>query len=126
LIAAGELLATWIPINKQLWTTSFALLTAGLAAAGLALCIGLVDRYPPRSWSRPFEIFGRNAIAAYLISRLLANVPRVHIAGRSLYDDVLAPLATPANASLLFAILVAAAVFFAVWLMDRKGWYLKV
>jgi predicted acyltransferase len=126
LIAAGELLAMWIPINKQLWTPSFALVTAGLAATGLACCMGLVDRYPPRSWSRPFEILGRNAIAAYLISRLLANVPRVHVAGKSLYDDILTHLANPANASLVFAMLVAAAVFFAVLLMDRKGWHLKV
>ena len=32
LIAAGELLSTWVPINKQLWTTSFAVFMAGLAA----------------------------------------------------------------------------------------------
>jgi predicted acyltransferase len=32
LIAAGELLAIWVPINKQLWTPSFAIFTSGLAA----------------------------------------------------------------------------------------------
>jgi predicted acyltransferase len=125
LVVAGELLATWVPINKQLWTPSFALLMAGLAAVGLACCIALVDRGPPRSWYRPLEMLGRNAVAAYLISRVLANVPRVHVAGRSLYDNVLAHIANPANASLLFALLVVAAVFLAVFFMDRKGWRLK-
>ena len=79
-----------------------------------------------RRWFRPLEIFGLNAIAAYLISRLVANVPRVHVMGKSLYTDVLARVASPPNASLLFAMVVLAAVYLAVWLMDRRGWHLKL
>jgi predicted acyltransferase len=126
LIAAGELLSTWVPINKQLWTTSFAVFTAGLAATGLACCIWLVDGRPLRRWFRPLEIFGLNAIAAYLISRLVANVPRVHVMGKSLYTDVLAQVAGGPNASLLFAMVLLAAVYLTVWLMHRRGWYLKL
>ena len=126
LIAAGELLSTWVPINKQLWTTSFAILMAGLAATGLACSIWLVDGRPLRRWFRPLEILGLNAIAAYLISRLVANLPRVHVMGKSLYTDVLARVASPPNASLLFAMVVLAAVYLAVWLMDRRGWYLRL
>lgn len=126
LIAGGALLSTWVPINKQLWTTSFAILMAGLAATGLACSIWLVDGRPWRRWFMPLEIFGLNAIAAYLISRLVANLPRVHVMGKSLYTDVLARVASPPNASLLFAILVLAAVYMAVWLMHRRRWYLKV
>jgi predicted acyltransferase len=126
LIAAGEFLAIFVPINKQLWTTSFAVLMAGLAAVGLACSMWLIDGRPLPRWLRPLEIFGLNAIAAYLISRLVANVPRVHVMGKSLYDDVLARVASPPNASLLFAMLVLAVVFLAVWLMDRRGWYLKL
>jgi predicted acyltransferase len=126
LIAAGELLATWVPINKQLWTTSFAVLMAGLAATALACTIWLVDGRRLRLWFRPLEIFGLNAIAAYLISRLVANVPRVHVMGKSLYTDVLAVVASSPNASLLFAMVVLAAVYLVVWLMSRRGWYLKL
>lgn len=126
LIAAGELLATWVPLNKQLWTTSFAVFMSGLAATALASTIWLVDGRPLRPWFRPLEIFGLNAIAAYLISRLVANVPRVHIMGKSLYTDILAAVASPANASLLFAMVVLAAAYLAVWLMSRRGWYLKL
>ena len=67
-----------------------------------------------------------NAIAAYLISRLVANVPRVHVMGKSLFTDVLANVASRPNASLLFAMVVLAAVYLAVWLMDRRAWYLKL
>jgi predicted acyltransferase len=125
LIVAGELLSMWVPINKQLWTTSFAVFMAGLAATGLACSLWL-DGRPLRRWFRPLEIFGLNAIAAYLISRLVTNVPRVHVMGKSLFTDVLARVASPPNASLLSAMVVLAAVFLAVWLMDRRGWYLKV
>ncbi len=126
LIAAGELLSTWVPINKQLWTTSFAVFMAGLSATGLAGSIWLVDGRPSRRWFRPLEILGLNAIAAYLISRLVENVPRVHVAGKSLYIDILARVASPQNASLLFAMIVLAIVYLAVWLLDRRGWYLKL
>jgi predicted acyltransferase len=119
------LLSTWVPINKQLWTPPFTVLMAGMATTGLASFIWLVDGRPYRWWFRPLETFGLNAIAAYLISRLVANVPRVHVMGKSLYTDVLSQFASPPNASLLFAMLVLAAVYLAVWLMDRGGWYLK-
>jgi predicted acyltransferase len=126
LIAAGELLSTWAPINKQLWTPSFALLMAGLATTGLACTIWLVDGRPPRAWFRPLEVLGRNAIAAYLISRLVMNVPRVHVMGKSLYNDVLVHAASPPGASLLYAMVVLAAVYVAVWIMDRRDWHLKL
>jgi predicted acyltransferase len=126
LIAAGELLSTWVPINKQLWTTSFAVLMAGLAATALAGCIWLVDGRPLRSWFRPLEILGRNAIAAYVISRLVGNLPKVHVMGKSLYTDVLTRVAYPPVASLLFAMVVLAVVYLAIWLMHRRGRYLKL
>src|SRR5262245_19204373 len=116
----------WVPINKQLWTTSFALLMAGLAAAGLACTVWLVGGCPQRAWFRPLEVLGLNAIAAYLISPLVMNVPRVHVRGTSLYDDVLLHAASPPTASLLYAIMVLAIVYVAVWIMHRRDWHLKL
>jgi predicted acyltransferase len=62
---------TWglvFPINKNLWTSSFALFSAGLAAQALALCHWLVDVQGWRAWSRPLAAFGRNPLAAYFLS----------------------------------------------------------
>jgi predicted acyltransferase len=56
------------PINKNLWTSSFALFSAGLAAQALALCHWLVDVRGWRAWSRPLAAFGRNPLAAYFLS----------------------------------------------------------
>jgi predicted acyltransferase len=126
LIAAGGLLALWVPINKHLWTPSFAVLMAGLAATTLALTIWLVDGgRVQRRWLAPLEILGRNAIAAYVVSRLVVNVPRVHVVGKSLHDDLLAPIASPQTASLLFAIVVLSIVFLVIWLMHRRRWHLS-
>ena len=127
LIAAATLLSTRVPINKQLWTPSFAVLMAGFAAIGLAVAMRLVDGgSSEQPWLRPLEILGQNAIAAFLISRIVENMPRVHVGGWSLHDDLLAEIASPAAASLLFAALVLAIVFVPIWLMDRRRWHLKL
>ena len=56
------------PINKNLWTSSFALFSAGLAAQALALCHWLVDVRGWRGWSHPLAAYGRNPLAAYFLS----------------------------------------------------------
>jgi predicted acyltransferase len=56
------------PINKNLWTSSYALLTAGFAAQLFALCHWVLDLHGWRLWSRPFVAFGRNALAGYFFS----------------------------------------------------------
>ena len=62
------------PINKNLWTSSFAVLAAGMAAAVMAACHFSVDIRGWRGWSRPFVAFGRNPLAAYFLSVGLDSV----------------------------------------------------
>ena len=61
--------------------------------------LSLARRRPPVATlaSDRWRFFGLNAIAAYLISRLVANVPRVHVMGKSLYADVLRAFGEPAE-----------------------------
>jgi len=70
--AAGMLTAlVWdrvLPINKHLWTSSFALFSAGAAAQALAICYWVVDVKGWRAWELPFVAFGRNPLAAYFLS----------------------------------------------------------
>ena len=74
LFAAGELWNVWFPINKKLWTSSFVLLTAGLALLALAFCYWLTDiRQIRGAWTKPFVIFGSNAITVYVIAEVLAG-----------------------------------------------------
>lgn len=79
-VVAGELWSFWFPINKNLWTSSFVLLMAGLTCIALSLCSWLVDS---RSgiwplWLRiitwPWFVFGSNAIVAYTTSIVIAKI----------------------------------------------------
>ncbi len=76
---AGEIWARWFPINKNLWTSSYVLLAAGLAALVLAFCSWLVDDRP-HPWTKPFRfavepwlIFGSNSIIAFTTSVVLVK-----------------------------------------------------
>jgi predicted acyltransferase len=75
LIIAGQLWGVWFPINKKLWTSSFVLFTAGCALLCLAICYWVTDVKRHRgAWTKPFVIFGSNAIAAYVLAEIVASL----------------------------------------------------
>lgn len=71
---AGLVLSRWFPINKNLWTSTYVLFTAGLALLLLAATYELVDIRGRDAWARPFLVFGTNAIAAFFGSTLMAKI----------------------------------------------------
>lgn len=105
------------PINKNLWTSSYVVFTAGMACHVLAVCYWLIDVKGHTRWARPFVIFGVNAIAAFFLSglfaRLLTMIPAP--GGTTLkgfiYQTIFTPLLSPVNASLAYAI-----AFVLLWL----------
>ena len=110
-MSLGMALSHWIPISKVLWTPSYSIFTAGLSAVAFGAVYWVVEERHIVRGLWPFEQFGVNALVAYVVSRLAANPLKAHIRGRSIYDDLLQPLANPANASLLFALVNVLAVF---------------
>jgi predicted acyltransferase len=136
LLAAGLLMGVWLPINKNLWTSSYAVFMAGMASVIFGFCYWLVDVNGYKRWAMPFAIYGMNAITVYVLAGLLAKtlgVIRVTGSdgaglslGRFIFDRIYAPLASPINASLLYA-LTYVLLFFAVsYLMFRRRWFVKV
>lgn len=67
LMLLGWLWGGWLPFNKSLWTSSYVLWTGGFAMLGLAFCYWLIEIKGVKRWSRPFEIFGINAIIAFVL-----------------------------------------------------------
>jgi len=67
-MVAGLAWGAVFPINKNLWTSSFALFSGGIAAQVLAAWYWVVDVQGWRAWSRPFAVYGRNPLAAYFLS----------------------------------------------------------
>ena len=133
LVVLGELWNPWFPINKKLWTSSYVLLTAGLALLGLALCYWIADvkRWRGR-WTRLLLVFGTNAIAAYFFAEVIAHaLYRIQLSpGLSLkqyvYSHFFGPLASPANASLLYAVVFVAMSWLVMAVLYRRGILVKI
>jgi predicted acyltransferase len=69
----GEAWSPWFPINKNLWSSSYVLLSAGLASVGLSGFMWLIDLRGHAAWARPLLVFGVNPILAYVSAELAAT-----------------------------------------------------
>lgn len=132
-LLAGKLFDLWMPINKNLWTSSFVVFTAGFALVVLSACYWAVDIRGWRgSWTRPFLVFGTNAIVAYTLASLLAKIIyRTRISGnmtiqRYVFDHIFAPLGSPSFTSLLFSLSFVAVCSIPVWMLYRKRIFIKI
>ena len=151
-MAMAGLLLLWLgaildvilmPINKSLWTPSFCLLTAGWALLVFAAFYWLLDanshqavREAAARWSKPFIIYGMNALFIFafsgLVAKMLGFIQLTQPDGsrKSLSALLYAPLraldVAPVNTSLLYAVLFNAAMFAVAWCMWRKQWFVKV
>jgi predicted acyltransferase len=71
LIAAGLLTDPVFPINKRIWTSSFALLSSGIGAVLLSLLTLALESAAARTIAMPLRVLGGNAILAFVLSVLL-------------------------------------------------------
>jgi predicted acyltransferase len=135
-IAAGYAWHPFFPINKNIWTSSYVLFTAGAASLLLVLCYWAIDVKGWRAWTPPFVILGVNAITLFVGSALLVktmNWIRVEAAdgasialSRWIYTSWFVPLASPKNASLLYAIANLVLLFGILAWMYRRRIVLRV
>ncbi len=136
LLAAAWILSIWLPFNKNMWTSSYAVLMAGWASAFLGILFWIIDVRGLKRWATPFVIFGMNAITVYVASELLAVLlgvfqttgptgARISIQ-EYVYRSLFAPLADPANASLLFSLVFDGLMFLLAWVLWKKHWFLRV
>ncbi|HEY6064816.1 MAG TPA: heparan-alpha-glucosaminide N-acetyltransferase domain-containing protein [Thermoanaerobaculia bacterium] len=135
-LAVGALWGRVFPINKNLWTSSYAAFMSGLAAVLLALCLWIVDEKGWKAWARPFEWLGRNAIAAFVVSTLVTilmlgvKLPGPDGKPRSLYSTIYRTVfdrfADPRLGSLLFALTCLAAWVVVFGLAYRRRIFVKV
>lgn len=131
LIAAGQIMNIWLPINKNLWTSSYSVFMAGLASLVFALCYWIVDVKKWQRWSRFFAIYGLNALAVFISTGIVGRLLGIikidnHTLANRIYETLFAPLASPINASLLYAIANVLFFFLIVYGMYRRGWFLRV
>ena len=136
LMGAALIVSHWLPINKKLWTDSFALFMAGMDFVMFAIVLWLVDGKGYKRFTKPFVIMGMNAITVYMASELLAEaLDSIRWYGADghginlhgwLYNNLFAPIASPPNASLLFAISYTLLMYVIAYVMYKRGWFLRV
>ena len=137
----------WFPINKSLWTSSYVFFTGGLALQFLALCYWLIDIRGSKWWTKPFVIFGVNAIVLFVGTGVMARLmgmnygfmgrlsSLLHITKPDgspqalqpfIYNHLFASWLSPNNASLAFAISFILLWLFLMWLLFRKNVIIKI
>jgi predicted acyltransferase len=124
------------PINKNIWTSSYVIFTAGAALQFLGVCYWLIDIKGWRGWAFPGMVFGMNAIAVYVLSAILVDLmllirmPAADGTTTSLYSwfyhHLFVPWAGPLNGSLAFALTYILILFGAMYLLYRRKIFIKI
>ena len=135
-IVLGLVWGLAFPINKNLWTSSYVVFTAGAALQFLGVCYWLIDVRRWQRWAHPAVAFGRNAITVFVLSGLLVKtLIRITIdmpdgtttsAYTWIYRTLFVPWAGPMNGSLGFAIANILVWYGLIELMYRKKLFIKI
>lgn len=130
--ALGAAWSAVLPLNKHLWTSSYALFTAGLAMAALAACLYAVEGRAA-AWAGPFEALGRRALLWYVASgffygiqefvdvRMPGGVANVKLwLTATLFEPWLPPQAASLAYGLVYTALIAAGALLVAKRLDRR------
>jgi predicted acyltransferase len=135
----------YFPINKNLWTSSYVLYSAGWSLLLLALLYYLIDirrihEGRAGKWLLfPWQVFGSNAIFAFVVSNFIVETliwikvpsgdpayPKPITAWFWIYLHLFARHHSNDHTSLAFALAFVAFCFLPTWLLYRKRIFLKI
>lgn len=130
LTAAGLLWGMAFPINKNLWTSSYVVFTAGAALLLFACCYWLIELRGKEKWAVPAYVFGLNPLTVFVASGLMARtLGRIKVGEgdaaislqRWIYQEGFASWAGPLNGSLAYAITFVLLWLVLMWPLYRSG-----
>ncbi len=132
---AGFLLDYGFPINKKIWTSSYVLVTCGLASLMLGLLLWIIDIKGKKKWSIFFESFGVNPLFVYAFGALLTILTGnigfmlrgewVSLKGY-FYSQILQPTFGDFPGSLIFALLFVCVCWVMGHILYKKKIYIKL
>ena len=136
-LVAGEVWNLWFPINKNLWTSSFALFAGGFSLVFLAFLYWVLEiRQWRGTWTMPILVFGMNAIAGFVADSFVYGpgytftVKGANGTAVMWHDAAQARLlslgGSPANASLIYSVAAVLFCWILLWLLWRKKIFIKV
>ncbi|MCF0165641.1 MAG: DUF1624 domain-containing protein [Bacteroidales bacterium] len=127
-LALGRIWSLWLPINKALWTGSYALYTAGWAALILAGATWLID---VKGYVKPFaplRAFGMNPLLLYVLAEGTAIVCGYTGASWWYYSHVCTAVCGGDNgiASLFFSFTLIFLLWIVAWILYKKKIVIKL
>jgi len=131
-LAAGYLWGLDFPINKNIWTSSYVLVSSGMAFLLLGTLYWFVDVLGYKKWTPFFVAFGSNAITAYVIHGIFADIMGIIMVTddknfRQFTYEGLTHLGLGMEAaSFLWAILYVLLCFVPIWIMYKKHIIVKI
>ena len=131
LLAVGDIWQWFFPFNKNIWSSSFSALLAGMATLALATMVYVVDVRGWKKWVFSGQVFGSNAITAYVLAGILTIVfYNDKLIDKGLNGRFMAlgtSLGLPAElCSLLYAIFYVLVIFVPVYVLFRKKIFIKL
>lgn len=130
-VTAGYIWHLTFPVNKNLWSSSFVLVTSGLASLSLGAFYYIVDIRNHTSWTKPGIIFGANAIAIYFLSDVVSilfyTIPFGQASLSAHFMSVLIDAGVaPKLASMLYAIIFVCVNFGIAYLLYKKKIFIRL
>ncbi|MBI9016479.1 MAG: hypothetical protein JEZ07_04370 [Phycisphaerae bacterium] len=137
--ALGLLWGQVFSIEKDLWTSSYALYTGGVGLLLMGLFLWIIDILKFDKWIMPFQVYGANCITVYFCSHLLAytlwfSTATLNGQKVSLLEKLMvtifgrwfkAPFQSP-MASLIFSLAIVLMWFIPLLIMFRKKIIIKI
>jgi len=129
--ALGYFWGLGFPVNENLWTSSFVLVTSGFACLLLGALYFMVDILGKTKGTQPGIIFGANAIAVYVLGDILALFFYgakfgEHSLNEHAVNGLITLGATPNLASLLYALFFVSVNFIPAYFLYRKKIFIKL
>ena len=127
----GYFVGLSFPVNENIWSSSFVLVTAGFACLIFASMYFIFDVLPYSKYSKIGVVFGVNAITAYVLGDLLGLVfYGIKIGGNSInmhFFNCFNQLGVlPELISLIYALLFVSIVSIPCWILYKKRIFIKV
>jgi predicted acyltransferase len=135
MVPLGLLWGLVFPINKNLWTSSYVVFTAGTALLLFAGMYWTIDVKRWRGWwHKPMVVYGMNAIAVYVASGMLSKaMGRIRVGGEGgtslwgwIYRHGFQPWAGDLNGSLAFALSYVLFWLALMWVLYRRRIFIKI
>jgi predicted acyltransferase len=130
-VALGYFWGLDFPVNKNLWSSSFVLVTSGLAAWILGAIYFVVDILGKKKGTAIGVIFGANAISVYVLADLLSLIfYRLSLGSQSLNQHFVTGLTSMGlraeMASMVYALLFVAVNFIPAYILYNKKIFIKL